>query len=112
MALIPLTAWSLTSPNGSAWVWTISTAGIITITSQVTVVTATPPVFQGVGTTIWTPSIDNAGIVTLTDGVAGTQFLAVLADPDIRRWYPFVDAGGVVTWMQRGWAAQLRPAGA
>lgn len=112
MALIPLTSWSIQSPNGLAWVWTISPAGIITVTSQTTVITATPPVFQGVGTVIWTPSIANDGIITLTDGVSASQFLAVLEDPDDRRWYPYVEAGGVVTWMQRGWATQPRPAGA
>jgi len=112
MALIPLTAWSIQSPDGLAWVWTITVAGIISLTSQVTVLTVTAPVFLGVGTTIWTPSITNAGVITLTSGVAAAQFVGVLTDTDARRWYPFSDSNGVVSWSQRGWSSQLRPAGA
>jgi len=112
MALIPLTTWSIQSPNTRAWVWSITADGIISLTDQVTVLTATPPIFVGTGTTIWTPSVSDAGIVTLTDGVAGTQFQAGLSDPNTRRWYSFADAGGVVSWITRGWAGQPHGAGA
>jgi len=112
MALTPISSWSIQSPNGTAWVWTISTAGIITMTSQVTVITATTPVFQGTATAIWTPSIDNSGIVTLTSGVSALQFLGVLSDSSNTRWYPYVEAGGVVTWLTRNWSTQPKAAGA
>jgi hypothetical protein len=95
-----------------AWVPTITVAGIVSWQSQVTVITATPPVAVGAAGVIWTFSISNVGIVTMTSGAAGTQFHAVLSDPNTRRWYAYADAIGVISWLTREWSNQPIPQGA
>lgn len=76
-----LTSWSLTSPNNTHFVASISTAGVVTFTpgSQIT---STPPVYpdQTNGSLVWTPSISNAGVVTLTSGANTGQDTAGLID--------------------------------
>jgi hypothetical protein len=112
MARIPLTTWSIQSPNARAWVWSITAEGIISLSDQVTVLTANAPVSQGVSIVGWTPSVSNEGIVTMTDNADSIPFQMALSDPNTRRWYAFSDVIGVVSWITRGWAGQPHGAGA
>ena len=97
MSLLPITTWSLQSPDGTAWVPTISIAGIVTWTSGGAVLTPIAPCFQGTpDTTVWTPQISNAGIVTIVDGPATGNYRAALLDSNLVTWLILVDSDGIV----------------
>lgn len=88
----------LQSPDGTSWTWSISTAGLITISSGTDTPTSPVPVFRGGEVDIaWTPSISNAGIVTLTRGTyAGEKYVA-LVDSDNISWEAIVSAGQITS---------------
>ena len=97
MSLAPITTWSLQSPNGTAWVPTITTAGIVTFTSGGSVLTPRAPCFQGIpDTTLWTPQISDAGIVSLLDVPTMGTYRAALLDSNATLWLFLVDRAGIV----------------
>lgn len=90
-------AWSLQSPDSTVWVPSITTEGMLSFVSGGGIITATPPVFRGVGGTIWTPFISNAGLVSIVQGNEMGQRWAWKIDINLVRWYFDVDATGIVT---------------
>jgi len=97
MSLATITAWSLQSPNGTAWVPTISPAGLVTWTSGGAAITPRAPCFQGIpDTTLWTPQISDAGIVSLIDVPTMGNYRAALLDSNALLWLFLVDRAGIV----------------
>jgi hypothetical protein len=101
MALQTITPWSIQSPDATVWAASISSTGVVTLTSGGSIITTTAPVFQGDGTTIWTPSIANTGIVTITSGVSASQRWAILLDSLNKQWYFQVTAASLVNLVSR-----------
>ncbi len=79
MSLIPITNWSLQSPDGTVWVPSMDNGERVTWTPGGAITTSTPPVFQGVpDTVVHSPSISNLGEITLTSTTSTNQRWAAL----------------------------------
>lgn len=92
----PSTNWTLTSPNASIWGPSITTAGILTMTTGATVGDTVS--FIGLDGTVWTPSIDNTGVITVTQGgtISSTDNVATVVDSNNVTWVLYVDDSGQV----------------
>lgn len=84
-------AWTLTSPNATVWGPSISTSGVITMTSGATA--GTSAVFIGLDGNKWTPTIANTGVITLTSGgaLSASDNIATIVDADGVAWVLYVD---------------------
>jgi hypothetical protein len=82
------TTWNLQSPNGSIWLPSISTSGILSFT-DVGAGTADNVLVPDADGTYWTPSISNDGIVSVTSGAVPTVSteLPSVIDTSGRVWY-------------------------
>ena len=81
------TTWSITSPDTTEWGMTVSTAGIITITSGVTVIG--DPVVLAMNGSASTFSIADTGIVSIVSSstlLTGSDSVAALADSNSVTW--------------------------
>lgn len=87
-------AWTLTSPNATVWTPSITTAGIVSLTSGG--VAGETAVLVGVDGTKWTPTISNGGIITLTSGgtLSASDTIATLTDSGDTIWSLYVDDAG------------------
>lgn len=93
MALLPIFSWSLQSPDGTVWVPSVSTAGIVTWTSGGAPITLTSPVYQGTpNSKVWIPRMTDAGIPEKIETLSAGQRWAALIDPNGVRWYFTVNA--------------------
>lgn len=89
-----ITAWVLQSPDTTNWTGSITTAGVISLTSGGAAGTA--PTVPTVDAIKYDPSVSNGGILTLTSAGALTsadQAMAFL-DADSVVWTMFVDDDG------------------
>jgi len=85
------TAWNLQSPNGSTWLASITTAGVLSFT-DVGAGTADSILVPDTNGTYWTPSITDAGIISVTNGAAplvSTELPSII-DTSGRLWYWFI----------------------
>lgn len=92
----PSTTWTETSPNASVWGPSITTAGIISLTTGATAGDTVS--FIGLDGTAWPPSIANTGIITVTQGAAisSSDTIAALIDSNNATWVLYVDDTGQV----------------
>lgn len=93
---IPSTAWTLTSPNASVWGPSITTAGVLSLTTGAT--TGDTVSFIGLDGTVWTPSIANTGVITVTQGstISSSDSIATVVDSNGVTWVLYVDDSGQV----------------
>ena len=89
-------AWTVASPDATVWGPTISTTGVITMTSGASA--GTTAVVIGLSGLKWTIAISNGGILTLTESTALTasDLAASITDSNSVTWTLYVDDDDIV----------------
>lgn len=101
------TAWNLQSPNGSIWLPSITTAGILSFTDMGAGAADSILVPDADGT-YWTPSITNGGIISVTSGATPTASteLPSIADTSGRIWYWLILDGLSILSLAAPWRSR------
>lgn len=83
--------WTLTSPDMTVWGPSITTDGVMSLTSGATA--GDSAVFVGIDGTKWVPTISNGGIITLTPTgtLSASDLMASLVDAALVTWFVMVD---------------------